>query len=98
MAMFIKYPSKHSPYALQTKKMLKYVEIKIMPTEKGDEISSSPFSIRFQFGFDMSSVGEIRGIPAVAIFSARHLFVGCKITKRCCKFGLDIWSSLPHSV
>lgn len=76
-----------------------YVKIKVMPTEKGDEISfSSPISIHFQFGFDMSSVGEIRGIPAAVIFSARHLFVGYKITKRCCKFGVDIWSSFLHIV
>lgn len=71
--------SECSPYALQTEKMQIYVKKKVMPTEKGDEISfSSPISIHFQFGFDMSSVGEIRGIPAAVIFSARHLLWAIK--------------------
>jgi len=70
-----------------------------MPTEKGEVIGFySPISLNFQFGFAVSSVGEIRGIRAVAIFPARHLFVCYKMTKRWCNFGVNIWSSFPHIV
>lgn len=69
-----------------------------MPTETGSGISfSSPISIIFQFGFAVSSVGKIRGIPAAVLFPARHLSLCYKMTKRWCKFGVNI-QPFPHIV
>lgn len=99
MAMFSEHPFflRILLVLFRLKKMQVYVKVKIMPTEKGEGVSfSSPISTNFQFGFAVSSVGEIRGIPAVAIFPARHLSVCYKMTKRWCKFGVNIWSSFPH--
>lgn len=82
---------------VRLKKMQVCVNIKTMPTEKREGISfSSPISINSQFGFAVGSVGEITGILAVATFQARHLSLCFKMTKRWCKFGVNIWSSFPH--
>lgn len=79
--------------ALQAIKMQICVKVKIMPTEKGSGIYfSSPISINFQFGFALSSVGKIRGILAAVLFPARHFSVCYKMTKRWCKFGVNIQS------
>lgn len=68
-----------------------YVKIKTMPTENREGISfSSAISINFQFGFAVGSEGEITGILAGATFPARHLSLCFKITKRWCKFGVNM--------
>lgn len=80
-------------YEIQTN-----TKVKMTSTRKGDVNFSLQISINFQFGFAVSSMGEIREIPAVAIFPARHLYVCYKMTKRWCKFVVNIWSSFPHIV
>lgn len=88
----------NSSYVLMTEEMQTNTKVKAMPTRAGEDVNFSlQISITFQFGFAVSSMGEIRETPAVAIFPARHLYVCYKMTKRWCKFVVNIWS-FPHIV